>query len=726
MPNSIEEIGAKAFAECPLLTDIELPENLKKLDATAFDWKNVKTTEDGDAVYAGTKNNPHWILVEWKNKNTIPEIADDVQGIGPGAYQDNLAVTNIKIKDGITAISADCFKGCKNLKTVELPSSIKRITQEAFHASHVEKVILNEGLEEIETCAFWNVKELKSIEIPSSVKTIGHQSFEGCGLEEVILNEGLNSIAHYAFQKCSNLKEITLPASLKSLAGSAFFATGISKVTFKGTGVTFIDNNTFKDCPNLTTIVADTGDEEGVIHLPSNIIAINNEAFAGCKSIKAIDLSKNVSLEKIKDKAFENCASITNFGVAPFVKEVAQDAFAGANNITELTLPKGVSKIDVSLVKGAKINKVYFNGTLADWAQIPRSEVVFKEKFDLYIQGEKLENLVVGDDDATVVEPYAFANVNLENIEIRPNLTKLGDGAFYGVGKLWNLTVECGEDGKEDPLGNAFVCDGGEDTVFADNITITGSDVVISADTFKGIEGAFSVKFGKTVKKIEKGALKPLANHIEEIYLPFLGETISDTKNNYFGYVFGLDDYQDHETKLPTGIKKVQVYNAKVIGEGAFYEAQIDELILPSDVTMVERNAFTGAQFKNSRVLASCDYLPLGGNEYGVLLKVDTDKKSFEVAPECKFIVAGAFNNLPKLKEITISDTVVKIEPYAIANCKKVGKVTLLNTIGWHVYNDVRDDSEPYAQKSAGNAKRVAKDVKGGYGLIKLDVERKY
>lgn len=725
LPNSIEEIGANAFQNCPMLTEITLPDNLKKLDSTAFMWGNLKGNEEGDATYIGNKSNPHWVFVSWKNKETVPPVDEMVKVIGPDVYAGNLAVEKVEIPNTVEGISGDCFKNCKNLKTVEVPSSVKVVSSNAFHGSTVETVVLSEGIEVIDSCSFWNVKTLKTITIPSSVKRIENQAFDGCGLESVILNEGLETIGNYVFQNCKNLKEIVIPASVKIIGGSCFLGSGIERAEFKGTNVGGIDSALFKDCVNLTTVVSDTGDKEGEVHLPSSIVNIWNSCFENCKSIRAVDLSKNLKIEKVGESVFRNCFSLTKVGLPPFGQNLNKNVFEGCNLTSELKLPRILDDIDLSAFADAKITAVYYDGTIDDWARINRDTPISKDKFDLYIQGELFDELTIGE-EIPVVGKCAFANVNLASLTINQGWESIGEGAFYGVKRLQSISCEC-EDREEPWPTNAFTLNGKPGAVEVSSIFINGVGANITADLFTGIKGVTMVKLGKRVNSIKKGAFENF-NALKEIYLPFLGERIDDSKNNYLGYVFGAENYEENYKRTPSSLKKVQVYNAKEIGAGAFYNVKIEELILPSEVQSIGREAFEGTLDSIKKKYNGGEYIALGGNEYAVLVKVDTDEKSFSTASDTKFVLEYSFKNLPKLKEVTISNTVIQISARAFENCKKVGKVNLLNSTGWHIDNhNLSGVGDAYPQKLSSNAKKVAKTlVKDNDGLVKLDVDRKF
>lgn len=79
------------------------------------------------------------------------------------------------------------------------------------------------SVSEIYNNAFAYQSELKTVTVPSSVKKLGEGAFYGCkSLKTVILSDGLELIDRFAFAKCSYLDKIELPSSLHTIAEEAF------------------------------------------------------------------------------------------------------------------------------------------------------------------------------------------------------------------------------------------------------------------------------------------------------------------------------------------------------------------------------------------------------------------------------------------------------------------------------------------------------------------------
>lgn len=100
LPDSIREIGPGAFSSCTVLSEVNIPDGVTKIKDGTFGWCNL-------------------------NSIVIPA---SVTAIGKGAFASCLALTEITLPDGVQEIDEYAFGNCDKLKTIVLPSSVKRIS----------------------------------------------------------------------------------------------------------------------------------------------------------------------------------------------------------------------------------------------------------------------------------------------------------------------------------------------------------------------------------------------------------------------------------------------------------------------------------------------------------------------------------------------------------------------------------------------------------------------
>lgn len=86
---------------------------------------------------------------------------------------------------------------------------------------------------------FSGCASLKSIELPSSLENIGEDAFDSCtGLTNITIPDNVKSMEAHAFVNCTGLKSIVIGSGVTSIGGSAFsFCSNLAEVYYKGTEV---------------------------------------------------------------------------------------------------------------------------------------------------------------------------------------------------------------------------------------------------------------------------------------------------------------------------------------------------------------------------------------------------------------------------------------------------------------------------------------------------------
>ena len=151
-------------------------------------------------------------------------------------------------------------------------------TQEIYSRKwrKVSHLIFPEGVTDISARAFENCGQLRSVQLPQSLKTIGDFAFAGCSsLTEINLPDSLTSIG--AFQGCSSLKEIPLPNFLTSIGDRAFRRCDSLRTVTVPESVTHINNQAFSRCSGLENIL-----------IRSDLRYVGPGAFAKCSGLRTI------------------------------------------------------------------------------------------------------------------------------------------------------------------------------------------------------------------------------------------------------------------------------------------------------------------------------------------------------------------------------------------------------------------------------------------------------
>ena len=157
---------------------------------SVLDLSEVKVVKGGDYYCCYTKY----------GRYSFEYTSDDERS--DFAFKDCRSLTSLNLPSGITSIGEDAFYECSGLTNLVLPSSVTSIGNNAFSSCH----------------------GLTSITLPSSVTSIGDYAFSGCyGLTSITLPSGVTSIGKYAFSDCSSLASIYVYAEKMPKMGSYVF-----------------------------------------------------------------------------------------------------------------------------------------------------------------------------------------------------------------------------------------------------------------------------------------------------------------------------------------------------------------------------------------------------------------------------------------------------------------------------------------------------------------------
>ncbi len=156
--------------------------------------------------------------------------------------------------------------------------------------------------------------------------------------------------------------------------------------------------------------------------------------------------------------------------------------------------------------------------------------------------------------------------------------------------------------------------------------TCTDTDVVVPAMhrgkfvtsigtyAFEGCSSLTSITIPDSVTSIGEGAFNGCSS-LTEITLPFIGATKDDTKNTFFGYIFGANGGYNNRLYVPTSLNTVTVKGGAKIGSYAFRGCSgLTNITIPDSVMEIGQGAFYGCSGLTSitipdRVIAIEDYV---------------------------------------------------------------------------------------------------------------------
>lgn len=287
----VTSIGYAAFCACEGLHNVTLPSSLTTIGDYAFDNDTSLT-----AINVAS-NNRYFCSV---NGVLYSKDMKTIILCPPSAIRGTFNIPN-----GVVEIYKFAFKNCKDITTILIPESIKRIGAMAFFlCTKLEYINLHDGIESIGEGAFSDCSALTNINIPAKITRIESETFGCTGIRDVYIPENITYIAYWAFRDCDGLV-------ISCYEGSSAHQFAVSR------GFDFV--------------LLDTPLNRADFVLPESTRIIEAEAFSGVPA-KRVRLPE--ACTQIGAKAFAYCQNLVAIYIPADCTSIATNAFIGIDNLT--------------------------------------------------------------------------------------------------------------------------------------------------------------------------------------------------------------------------------------------------------------------------------------------------------------------------------------------------------------------------------------------------------
>lgn len=401
-------------------------------------------------------------------------------------------------KYDVIEIDKYAFQDCKELLSVELPASIKKIGALSFNNGNEVNIFITDlsawcsidfdyttkttnGLIYYpigDYRLFLNGIEINDLVIPENVTRIGANSFSGCkslhkvfmhdnvksvndyafykceNLTSVKFGENVLSIGEYSFCKCSSLDQVKLPSSIQAIKKGALQSLDrLTEIVIPG-NVQTIESGCFLHDTNLSSVKFD--DSESVLTVEFGQYS-DQPLFVGCP-LQKIYLGRNLKKKTGASNSggynispFKDQLGLTTVIIGDNVKCIGEELFSGCGALVSINTPNSIEEIGTGAFNGCVSLPVINNIRYADKCaisvtdkEITNYELLPDTRFIMYSCFSNCVNMerLLLPEDIVFIGEYAFENcTNLTEISIPDNVNNISKGVFYGCKKLLDITI---------------------------------------------------------------------------------------------------------------------------------------------------------------------------------------------------------------------------------------------------------------------------------------------
>lgn len=599
-------ITTGAFANMVNLSSVTLPERTTKIGHYAFYKSGTAATKLTVTINEG---------VEDGEPKGVTEIGNSV-------FNGCTKLASFNIPASVTTIGNGMFAGCIGLNTL------------TFTSGGTEELTIADGT--ATSSAFVSGSSASkaltgTLTLPARLTNMPNYMFYYCGMSDVQFEEveqedgskamqcNVKKLGNHVYYYCTELTEIIIHESVEEIdTGNplCYASTKVGKLTVNSSKVSVDNMENVINRLVRNTLSATYGTALKEVSVPES-----NTLY---KSVDGVLYSKDAegNLDKLLlvpyKKDFTAVSGVKSFVIPDGVKEIGLGAFFYQQNLTSVTIPKTVTKID----------KIAFYKTKL-------TQIIFEEGNE----GEELQNLVIDSGTTTSTMAYntsatSFGGVfgemtALANITLPARLTYIGYGAFANSAKLAEINFAANSRINEISHYVFYKTIITEFTVPA-SLTIFGEHVFNQCTKLE------------TIRFEENSQLKELGT------MPFTGCNALTNIYNLptTGLIFIGRPFQG-----ASAIKSVAIpYGNTAIEDYAFYQCTaLESIIIPNSVTSIGKLSFS-----------QC-----------------TSLKSIDIPDSVTSIGESAFQKCTSLETVNIPDSVSTIAKSAFAGCSALESIKI-------------------------------------------------
>lgn len=588
--NADLKIGERAFYACTSLQTLTLTENVRYLGRFAF-GRTTKLAE----VFVNSTGTVKFedAAFAWMTRNSNGEItgsgSGDVKTLHIGKGLANVDISSVfgGSSAALATVTVDPENGYyyEAADGVIYDKNINETTQQNVPTKILYYPVLKEG----------------EYRVPDTISEIANNTFVGRRkLTKILIGNNITAIGDNAFDSCTGLQEVVwLPLA----AGETE-----NKLT--------IGDEAFQDCYNkaFTTFT-----------LPGRVVSIGKYAFAGCDELTAFNFEEVVWSLEIGQLAFYGCDGLTELVLSEKTISVGNGAFASCENLTRVVIPATAERLGEWVKTEGKdgepdtytfvsmdlfTNSFISSSSLSTYSDsniAPKlAQVVVKEGNKRYMsKDDMLYGKYADENDATTagdvpVRLYYCPTAKAGEVTLPLTLKEIYKQAFICNKGVTKIQFEQGELSGSLTIGENALLQAVKLTTFV----LPNGLEKIETGLFKNCTGLTTIEVPNTVKSIAAGAFENCISLSNLTFaegndtLPLVledGTSESGTYTGVFAY-YSSEDYGGKTIKSCKALTSIKFpKRLSSIGAYAFYYCEnfaTAEFDADSDLAVIGDFAF--------------------------------------------------------------------------------------------------------------------------------------
>ena len=644
------------------------------------------------------------------------------------AYCENLL--EITVPNSVTRIEDTAFTGCAGLKTVYNYSDLSIVAGQttfgeiAVHADAVftlqnntlvlfsgsrAHVVLPEFIYFIGANAFSNISTLQQITFSNYVQSVNATAFLNClqlqefivdtnstyfeSVNGVLYTKGLQTLVRYPQGK--EITEYTLQQAVQNVGAYAFYGCEGLVLLHVASNVLTIENNAFENCTQLQTIynysnlTIESGSvNHGMVALyASAVYSITDttlRAFSG--TIKDVVIPDFITA--IGSRAFYGNTVMQTITIHSLVSRIYEDAFLQASALAGVYIQDVSAWCNTTFANNYAnplftAGNLYVNNVLVTALQIPEAVSVISA---YAFAGLKNVTSLALPNSVTTIGANTFENASITEVHFAGGLTQVQDDAFKNCTQLASVYVDSLEHwlnirfqpNASNPLslGAHFYVNKQQVT----ELVLPATTTTVLSAAFYGFTDVTKVTMYGALQTIEDNAFVGCDNLQTVVNISNLNIVAGNADFGEIALhaieVFTLDvstyyikAFSGTQTNivLPDLVKGIQ--NTAFSGN-----TSIQQIFIPTGVTEIMWNAFQNCSALQTVTFAENSALATIGNS---AFNSCTSLTTITIPQDVTYIGWHVFNQCTNLINVTLLGNVTTIDGFAFASCSSVQTLQL-------------------------------------------------